>query len=182
MVPHEGRVVQNSAIRRILVVKLRYIGDVLLTTPVIRALRVHFPQARITALVNPGTEEILVQNPHLDDILLMPRTGWMAQASFLRSIRAQRFECVLDLTDGDRAAFVTAITGASIRIGFNHERRWRGKLYSRCVRASYGSMHMVEYHAQALSELGIAPAVGDPEVFLAGDNHRTAERLLIARW
>ncbi|RMH37844.1 MAG: putative lipopolysaccharide heptosyltransferase III [Nitrospirae bacterium] len=164
--------------QNILVIKLRYIGDVVLSTPLIRALRERYPHARITALVNPGTDEVLRHNPHVNDILLVPRAGWRDQLAFLRFLRAQRFDCVIDLTDGDRAAFLSAITGAPIRIGYNHERRWRGTLYSRCVKASYGSTHMVEYHGQALAELGIVPDLQNPQIFFTEAHQHAAERLM----
>lgn len=168
----------QATIRNYLVIKLRYMGDVLLSTPVFRGLRKHFPHARICALVNHGTEEILRRNPDINEIFLVPRSGWKAQLLFLRNIRTLRFDCVIDLTDGDRSAFITGITGAPLRIGFNHERRWRGWLYSQAVEAPYGAMHMVDYHAQALTCLGISTNVGEPELFVGEEDELAADRLL----
>ncbi|MBI5854237.1 MAG: glycosyltransferase family 9 protein [Nitrospirae bacterium] len=62
--------------RNILVIKLRYIGDVLLATPVLQSLRAALPQARLTVAVNPGTQDILTHNPHVDEVLVVARTGW----------------------------------------------------------------------------------------------------------
>jgi len=62
-----------QGVRKVLVIKLRHIGDVLLTVPVFRALREHFPNAHIAALVNSGTEEVLRGNPLIDEILLFER-------------------------------------------------------------------------------------------------------------
>jgi ADP-heptose:LPS heptosyltransferase len=55
----------------ILVIKLRYIGDVLLATPVLSALRERFPDARLTMAVNRGTEDVVNGNPLLDDVLIV---------------------------------------------------------------------------------------------------------------
>jgi len=164
--------------KRILVIKLRYIGDVLLCTPVLRALKQQFPGAQLTCLVNPGTEAVLLHNPYVDEILLSARSGWLAQLQGLRAIRARKFDCVIDLTDGDRAALITALTGAARTIGFNDEARWRGRLYSHCVSAKCGSMHMVNYFAQALSCVGYDRCLGDPEVFVSEEEERSARRLL----
>ena len=71
----------------ILVIKLRYIGDVLLATPALRALRERFPDARITMAVNPGTEDMLRWNPDINDVLVVSRGGLAAQFRFLREIR-----------------------------------------------------------------------------------------------
>jgi len=57
-------------ILRILVIKLRHIGDVLLTAPVFRALRETFPGARICALVHSGTQDVLEGNPDIDEVLV----------------------------------------------------------------------------------------------------------------
>jgi predicted lipopolysaccharide heptosyltransferase III len=164
--------------RNILIIKLRYVGDVLLCTPLLRALRLNYPETNITFLVNQGTEEILKHNPCLDEVLLLPRTNLFNQLRFFREIRSRRFDCVLDLTDGDRSAIITAVTGATLRIGFNNENRWRGVVYSQCVRAKYGSMHMVDYHGQVVSQLGIHHTRGAPEVFVSEQEEEVAQQLL----
>jgi ADP-heptose:LPS heptosyltransferase len=101
----------------ILVIKLRYLGDVLLATPVLRALRERFPKAYLAAAVNRGTEDILKWNPDLDEVLVVERDGLLPQLRLLSEVRRRRFDCVIDLTDGDRAAF------------------WRGAAARRCASA-----------------------------------------------
>lgn len=165
--------------KNILIIKLRYIGDVLLCTPLVRALREHYSKAKITFLVSQGTEDVLKCNPYLDEVLLLPRTTLYHQLRFIWKIRLRRFDCVLDLTDGDRSAIMTAVTGASQRIGFNNENRWRGMVYSQCVGAKYGSMHMVDYHGQVASLLGIPNPMGNPEVFVREQDEEVAQQLLL---
>lgn len=164
--------------RTFLVIKLRYLGDVLLSTPVPRALKEHFPQARVVMVVNPGTEAILRYNPDVDEVLPFTRSGWRDQLRFLHQMRARRFDCVIDLTDGDRSALLTAYTGAPLTIGFNHEHRWRGRLYSKCVQASYGTMHMTDYHLHAVAPLGIQPHMTQPVLVVGEEEEKRAEQLL----
>jgi len=175
---HEHRFVTEIQVKRILLIKLRYIGDVVLSTPLLPLLRKRFPDASLTFLVNPGTEGVLLGNPHLEDIRVIPRDGWGRQLGFLQKLRQARFDGVVDLTDGDRSAFLTYWTGAGVRLGFNRENRWRGKLYSRVLPSPYGSMHMVDYHAQALTALGINDPVGEPEVYLRQKDQEQGEQLL----
>ena len=165
-------------ISNVLVVKLRYIGDVLLTTPFLRVLRRGFPDARVTVLVNPGTGEVLRHNPDVDEVLCLPRTGLIPQVQCYRELRARRFDCVVDLTDGDRSAFISFITGARMRIGFNHENRLRGRLYSRCVQASYETTHVVDYHAMALPSLGLSMEGGEPILPLSREDHERADHVV----
>ena len=162
----------------VLVVKLRYIGDVLLTTPFLRALRRGFPDARVTVLVNPGTGEVLRHNPDVDEVCSLPRTGLIPQVQCYRELRARGFDCVVDLTDGDRSAFISFMTGARVRIGFNHENRLRGRLYSRCVEAAYDAVHVIDYHATALPSLGLSMEGGDPILPLSGEDHERARHVV----
>ena len=158
----------QTTMTRILLIKLRYLGDVVLSTPLLPLLRKQFPDAIITFLVNPGTESVLQSNPYLDEVWALPRESWWQQLSFIRKVREAKFDAVIDLTDADRSAFLSFMSGASTRIGYNHEHRWRGKFYTYLVSAHYGSMHMVEYHQQALAGLGIKELVGKPEVYGEG--------------
>src|ERR1700677_209707 len=99
-------------IKRLAVFKMRNIGDVLIITPLLRALRETFPQARITVVVNSGTEAMLDHNPHIDEVLVYPREK-NGRSLFQRlrdelklagELRRRRFDLTIGLTDGDRAA------------------------------------------------------------------------------
>ena len=57
----------------ILLVRLRLIGDVVFTTPIVRALRGHYPNARLTYLVESPAAPVLRHNPHLNELLVIPR-------------------------------------------------------------------------------------------------------------
>ena len=57
---------------RILLVRLRQIGDVVFTTPAIRGLRERFPNAHITYIVEPAAAPVVALNPHLNDVIVTP--------------------------------------------------------------------------------------------------------------
>ena len=85
---------------RILVIKLRYLGDVLLTTPVFDALRSRFPQAFLAAVVNKGTEDMLTGNPAVNKIFTVERdsnflSDLQKQLRLIREIRNFKFDMVL---------------------------------------------------------------------------------------
>ena len=142
---------------RVLVIKLRYLGDVLLSTPVLTALRTAFPEARLSMLVNSGTEAILTENPHLDEVLIVERSrSPLRQFRFASALRRRRFDLVVDLTDGDRAAILSRVTGAAVRVGFNRGDRWRGRLYTHLVPVRRQEpISMVRQHLMALETVGI---------------------------
>ncbi|MDT7041798.1 putative lipopolysaccharide heptosyltransferase III [Candidatus Nitronereus thalassa] len=168
----------GASFENILVIKLRYIGDVLLTTPLLRVLRKQYPQAKITVLVNPGTEAVLENNPCVDRVAVLPRGNVLQQVPFLRFIRSCRFDCVIDLSDGDRSAFLTAISGAPMKVGLNHEGRWRGKVYSWALAGRYGTMPMVDYHSQVLIPLGLSPRPYAPELHVSPEEDQAADQIL----
>lgn len=167
-----------ESFRRILIIKLRYIGDVVLATPVLRALRDRFPDARLSMVVNPGTEDVIKWNPDLNEALVVVRQGLTAQLRFLGEIRRRRFDCVIDLTDGDRAAILAWMSGAPVRIGYNSEHRWRGLLYTSIVPIKAGTAHMVEYHLAAVRALGFEPKASSPVLHVSAEDDRSADRLL----
>ncbi|MDE3009804.1 MAG: glycosyltransferase family 9 protein [Pseudomonadota bacterium] len=96
--------------RRVLVVCTRRIGDVLLTTPLIRSLRLAWPQARLEALVLPGTEGILQGNPDLDAVMVTPRGGWRVRLAFLRRL-FRSYDLACAATGSDRARLLARWAG-----------------------------------------------------------------------
>ena len=163
--------------KNILVIKLRYIGDVLLATPVLRALKSAFSGAKLTMLVNPGTEEIVINHPDVHEVLVLPRGSWVSQLRFLVDLRCRRFDCVVDLTDGDRSALVARFCGAPVRLGFNDERRWRGICYTQTVRPP-ATGHRIEHDLSILHPLGVSPTTNIPTLTISDSDDRRGDRIL----
>lgn len=107
---------------RILIVRLRLIGDVVFTTPLIRALRRLNPDARFSYLVEPLAAPVVRDNPHLDEVLVIPkRSGlrrWRDDLAWARRLRARRFDVAIDLHGGPRSSFLTWASGAPMRVGY----------------------------------------------------------------
>ncbi len=138
--------IPRQDIKGILVIKLRNIGDVLLTTPAIKALRDTFPDARITAVVPAGTEEMLTLNPNIDEIVTLKRdAGLKAEFEFIRKIRTHRYDLAINMTEGDRGVIIALLSGARYRIGIDP----RG-------RGFWGKKHLLT-HLSALHQQRAAP-------------------------
>ena len=162
----------------ILVIKLRYLGDVLLSTPVLRVLRERYPTARLTMAVNHGTEDMVKWNPDLNDVIVVERGGITAQLRLCQRVRQRRFDCVIDLTDGDRSGILTWFTGAPVRIGFNDEHRWRGRLYTTIVPTPPGVVHRIERDLAALIPLRIESEPRPLVLHTSREDEESADRLL----
>ena len=107
---------------KILLVRLRLIGDVVFTTPLVRALRRAHPDAHLTYVVEPVAAPVVRNNPHLDEVIVIPkRSGlarWRDDLSYARRLRAERFDVAIDLHGGPRGAWLTWVCGAPMRIGY----------------------------------------------------------------
>lgn len=168
----------ESSPGRILVIKLRYVGDVLLATPVLTRLREGFPTARLAIMVNSGTDGVVRGHPALDDVLVVERGSVARQWRFVRALRARRYDLVIDLTDSDRSAALSWLSGAPVRVGYNSEGRWRGCLYTQIVEADRFGMHQVSYQLKTTEALGLTGPPPDPMLVVTTDARWSAERLL----
>ncbi|HET7220989.1 MAG TPA: glycosyltransferase family 9 protein [Vicinamibacterales bacterium] len=120
---------------KILLIRLRMIGDVVFTTPIPRALKRTFPNARLTYLVEPAAAPVITGNPHLDEVIVVPRTRGVTRLlgdlALARTLRRKRFDVVLDLHGGPRSSWLAWATGAAQRIGYDVQ--GRGWQYTRRV-------------------------------------------------
>jgi predicted lipopolysaccharide heptosyltransferase III len=120
---------------RILLVRLRLIGDVVFTTPIVRALRRQFPSAELVYLAEPAAAPIVAGNPALSEVIVVPhRRGWRRIAddlSVAARLRRRRFDVAIDLHGGPRSAWLTWLSGAKLRVGYDVPgRSW---MYTRVI-------------------------------------------------
>ena len=96
---------------RILVVTLRRLGDVLLTTPLVRTIRRGFPQARLEVLVFRGSERILKGNPDIDDVITIPERPSAGETLALVRRLWRRYDLAVTTQAGDRPTFYAVVAG-----------------------------------------------------------------------
>lgn len=97
------------------------------TTPVLRALRRGFPDAHIAYLVEHAAAPIVAHNPHLDEVIAIGRERGLARLrgdlALGRRLRRSRYDVVIDLHGGPRAALLTWLSRAPRRIGYEGQGR-----------------------------------------------------------
>jgi heptosyltransferase-3 len=156
-------------VRAVAVFMLRHIGDTLLATPAFHALRTAFPSARILAVVNEGTQEMLEGNPDIDRILVFRRRRrdeggfgrWGEEAALVRPLRAFRPDLSVNLTEGDRGAILSILSGARYRVGVSPNRKgFLGKefLFTHLCAPHDRYRHAVLRDLDVLAAAGIPPA------------------------
>ena len=144
--------------RSVLVVVTRRIGDVLLTTPLIRSIKNAWPDAAIDVLAFEGTEGVLDSNPDIRSaITIAERSGWGRQVALLLRI-ARRYDIALSVVPGDRPTLYAWLAGRW-RAGLvpdGRKHRWKTWLLQRWVAFDNRNTHTVLMHLALAGTLGIA--------------------------
>jgi len=154
----------NFTPRRALVIKLGHIGDVLVATPVITALAEAWPSLEITAIVNQGTEAMVQHDPLLKEVMVLrrrhanPAAALIWQLGFLHRVYHGRFDLALELSGGDRGAFLAWLSRARQRVGFQpKEPHLRARAFQVLTPLWDPSRHMVETFLGQVRALGLTP-------------------------
>lgn len=104
--------------RKILLVRLRSIGDTVLATPSAFALKRFLPNIQVDILVEDWVAPLLNNHPHIDNVIVLEGRGFMARARVARELRSANYDVVYNLHGGTTATFLTRATGAPHRVGF----------------------------------------------------------------
>ena len=145
---------------KILLVRLRQIGDVVFTTPAFAALKDQFPSASLTYVVEPAAAPVVVGNALLADVVIAPRAGGpgglLRDIALGRQLAKQRFDIAIDFHGGPRAALLTWLSGAPQRIGY--EIKGRSWMYTHRVGRprELRARHSVENQWDLLAALGVS--------------------------
>lgn len=107
-------------VKRILLIRLRSIGDTVLATPSAAALKRFVPNAEIDLLVEDWVAPLLDEHPHIDRVLKVARHGISSRARIARALRARRYDVAYNLHGGTTATFLTRATGARHRVGYKN--------------------------------------------------------------
>lgn len=173
--------------RRILVMNFKRIGDILLATPALHALKRAFARSRIWALVPQGTEAVLTLNPDLEQVLTFEREipgGLLekvkAEGRLFFTIRRICPDLVLEMGRGDREAILGFLSGAKVRVGYDPGRS--GSLGRRLLLTHVvpwdGRKHTVERYLDLVSALGVEAEPGPLRFFFGRSDIEGVDRLL----
>ncbi len=143
-----------SSAPRILLIQLKRIGDVILTTPALSALREAFPTAHLTLAIDVNANGLAAALP-ADEVLV--RRAGVAGLSFWSAIFRGKFSTALDFTGNDRSALVTALSRAPQRITYARFARkpLRRLIFTEFVDSSVRHRHTADHHTDLLQPLGI---------------------------
>ncbi|MSO56875.1 MAG: glycosyltransferase family 9 protein [Acidobacteria bacterium] len=162
----------------ILLVRLRLIGDVVFTTPAIRAIRRQYPDAHIAYIVEEEAAAVVRGNPHLDTVIIAssPHASGRLRAdlALIRRLRRDRYDLAIDFHGGPRSSLLTWASGAPQRIGY--EVAGRNWMYTTRVPRPrvLRPRHSVVSQWDVLLPLGIAPPDAETDATEMADDPAAA--------
>ena len=174
-------------IGKILVISLHRIGDVLFTTPAIRALKESFPEARLTVWVKSRGRAVLENDPHVDEILVFDSVSVArgfedihrfeigSRLRFLSELRARRFDLVIDLAGTLGTNIYSFLSGAPLRFGF--DKHGFGFLLTKSTPLGQGK-HLKQNCLDVIRTIGISPKNHSLEMELSSSEKQFAEEFM----
>jgi heptosyltransferase-2 len=145
--------------KRLLIRSTNWIGDAIMTTPAVRAIRRNFPGARISMLAKPWVVPVFAHSPHVDEIIVFDANGRHrtvgGKIRLARELRQYRFDTAIFLQNAIEAALIAFLAGIPRRIGFDTDAR-RLLLTDpvRCTR-SIKRIHQTGYYLAMLEGAGL---------------------------
>ncbi|HZO90774.1 MAG TPA: glycosyltransferase family 9 protein [Chthonomonadaceae bacterium] len=154
-------------VRRLLIIRLSSIGDVVHALPLSAALAEAYPHLELSWVVEEMSAEVVTGNPYLKEVIVVPRGRWRQgrlrsphvwseYLAFLAGLRQRRFEVTLDLQGYGKSALMALAAGAPYRLGWWRLRDGAG-LVSRALPRRPESAHRVDWFLDVARALGVEP-------------------------
>ncbi|MBN1754940.1 glycosyltransferase family 9 protein [bacterium] len=157
-----------NPLERILVIRLSSIGDIVITTPVLRNLRELLPHSKITYLTRKEYAPMLLHNPYIDGIIALElsQMKWEKYIGFAMSLRSERFSMVIDLHNNIRSRILSAILNVplSYHVPKPYWKRWR--LIHHAGSFTPKSLDILDQYLSTLKEAGFQVKTFFPEIFV----------------
>ena len=147
-------------IHRILIIRLAPLGETVLTTPVIRALRQHFRDAYIAYMVAPTREDLVSANPHLNEVL----TYQTSVPKLIYQIARRKFQMAVVLQPTFRLVLHAFLARIPFRVGF--ETNTGGKKLLNIAVPNNTAQHETQRYLDVVRALGVEVVESEPEVFV----------------
>lgn len=174
----------HHSIKHILIRSANWVGDAIMTTPAMAAIRHHFPDACITLLAKPWVMPVFVNNPHVDQLLTYQADGRhkgpLGILRLSRDLKVHRFDLAILFQNAFEAALITWLAGIPHRLGFTTDAR--SLLLTHRVRTwrELKKGHLVDYYTGLLTGAGMAPGRRRLILVLSEEERRRARQMLSA--
>ena len=177
--------------KNILLIRLSSLGDIVLTSPAIRAVRQHFPQARISMLVAEQSADLLTENPHLDEVIPFDRkakgkdTGEMRRV--IRLLRDRDFDLAIDFQRKFRTSLIAYLSGARCRVGYHQPNGFLCTVRvpdrnNKAIRAKrIASAHAINCYFEMLHAIGVEATDRTLELFITDADRAFSDEIIATK-
>ncbi|MFA5146139.1 MAG: lipopolysaccharide heptosyltransferase II [Candidatus Omnitrophota bacterium] len=158
--PVTSHQLKKPSYNKILIIRLDRIGDVVLSTPAMRAIREAYPASHIACMVRPHAADIVMGSPYIDEVLIYDKDGahkgLRGTLSFAGALRRSRFDAAVILHPTGRTHIIAFLAGIPERIGY--DKKWGFLLTKRLPHLKQlGMKHESEYTLDIVRHMGIEP-------------------------
>jgi heptosyltransferase-2 len=167
--------------KKILIARLDRIGDVVLSTPVIKALRDAYPDSHIAMMVRPYAREIVEGNPYLNEVIIYDKDrehkGITGNYKFIQELKSKKFDTAIILHPTNRTHMLLALAGIPNRIGYDKK---AGFLLTKRIphTKQFGMKHEIDYSLDILRYIGIEPSARELYMPINSISERKIEVML----
>jgi lipopolysaccharide heptosyltransferase II len=170
---------------RILVIKLSSLGDVILATAALRALREKFgPNYRISVLVGEGAKDVLLRCPYIDELIVCDlkgrQAGWTEFLRLAARVRRQGFEMVFDMQNNRASHLLAWLSMAPERFGYRNAKL--GFLLNRGIPEDKKAMDPLAHQFRVFAQIGIMPKDNSLQMWPGRDDDEYVEEMLKGQW
>ncbi len=172
---------------KILVIKFRHIGDVLLSSPLAKNLKDACPNSTVDYLVNAESKETLTLNPYINNVLTYERKKAKSAGVFGRLryefalanlVRKMDYDIVINTTEGERGGYIALFSGAKTRVGVASKKGVFAKFSPYTLQYSSKQTHIVEKNLDALRAMGIESSFKRVELYFDEKDEKRVLELL----
>jgi heptosyltransferase-2 len=177
--------IDKKKIKHLLIRSTNWIGDAVMTTPAVRAIRHNFPAARISMLAKPWVAPVFAHSPHVDEIIVYQagerHQGPAGPIRLAKDLRTYRFDAAILLQNAIEAALIAFMAGIPCRIGFDTDARRLLLTHAVHCTKAFKSIHQTGYYLKIVEGAGLAGGTPTLELRVGTENRQQAGRILSAQ-
>jgi heptosyltransferase-3 len=174
----------NIPVRKILIIQLGDIGDVVWAIPAFWAVKNAFPQADVSVLVRKPNGDLLSDDPHIDKIFQVDQQSVFKGLQLLKLIRREKIDLLFDLRADDRGAYISLLSGARMRAALHYQGiNWRNRMFTHLANppeAKERILGAAEQSLKILRSFGIQETTSIPQLFVSTVTKNKVRELLAA--
>jgi heptosyltransferase-2 len=177
------RQIDFKNIKRLLIRSANWIGDAVMTTPAVRAIRKGFPNTHISLLVKPWVAPVFENSEHIDQLLIYDgerrHKGFSGKFRLARDLKKYNFDAAILMQNAFEAALITFLAGIPIRIGYSTDARRLLLTHAVPCTKEIKKKHQTEYYLNILCGIGLTRDGRDLYLKLSQKDRLRAEKILL---